>query len=159
MKTLILYSTKYGASEKCANLIKKELRGEADVIDLKNGECKDIDSYDFILVGGGVYVGRLQSEIIKFIEANEECLRNKRVGVFLCCKESEKTAEYAKANIPDWLFNGLFLLENTGHAIDFKRMNFLEKFLMKSLFRVKESYSELKYDSIARIASKINEEN
>ena len=134
----------------------KELRNNAEVINLKNGERKDIDNYDVILIGGGVYAGKLQSEITKFIEANEGCLRNKKVGVFLCCKESEKTAEYAKANLPDWLVNELFLLENTGYEINFERMNFFEKFLLKALFKVKESFSELNYDSIRKIAGKIN---
>ena len=156
MKTLILYRSKYGASEKCANLIKKELMGKADVIDLESGKCEDIDSYDIILIGGGVYAEKIQSEIIKFVEANKECLHNKKIGVFLCCKENEKTVEYAKANLPDWLVNGLFLLENTGYEINFERMNFFEKFLLKALFKVKESFSELNYDSIRKIAGKIN---
>jgi len=156
MKTLILFSSRYGATEKCANLIMKELRDDVDVINLRNGEFRDIGNYDIILIGGGVYAGKLQSEITKFIEANEDCLRNKKVGIFLCCKDSEKTAEYAKANLPDWLINGLFLLENTGYEINFERMNFFEKFLFKTLFKIKKSYSELKYDSIEKIANKVN---
>ncbi|HHV99651.1 MAG TPA: hypothetical protein GXX36_08780 [Clostridiaceae bacterium] len=156
MKTLILFSSRYGATEKCANLIMKGLRDDAEVINLKNGESKDIDNYDVILIGGGVYAGKLQSEITKFIEDNKECLRNKKVGVFLCCKESEKTSEYAKANLPAWLVNDLFLLENTGYEINFERMNFLEKFLFKSLFKIKRSYSDLKYDSIEKIVNEVN---
>jgi menaquinone-dependent protoporphyrinogen oxidase len=157
MSILILYGSEYGATEKCVQLIMKHLRGKVDAINLNQTKPGNIDNYDIILIGGGIYAGKLQSNIVKFVEANEECLRSKKVGMFICCKEGEKAVEYVKANIPNRLVNDLFMLEHTGYEINLERMNRLEKFLIKSIFKIKESYSQLNYDAINRIGNKINE--
>jgi menaquinone-dependent protoporphyrinogen oxidase len=156
MKTLVLYSSRYGSTEKCANLIMKRLNGKADAVNVKNLKIDAMDSYDTILIGGGIYAGRFQSEITEFVKRNEEYLRSRKVGVFLCCKEGEKITEYIKTNLPDWLTSELFILEHLGHEINIDKLNFMGKFLFKTLFKVKESYSDLKYDSIDRIVNTIN---
>lgn len=158
MKILILFSSKYGATEKCVKLIKEDLKGKADIVDLKNQEYKEIDSYDTILIGGAIYGGNLKREVKKFVEDNKESLSDKNVGLFLCCKEEgEKAIEYMKANLPDMIVENTFVKEHLGHEINLERMNFLEKILLKYVFKVKESYSKIDYDAIKRITSKINE--
>jgi menaquinone-dependent protoporphyrinogen oxidase len=157
MKTLIVFSSKYGTTEKCANLIMKELKGDSQIINLKNDKYKDIDSYDNIIIGGSVYAGRLQSEVKEFVEKNEEHLKNKNIGLFVCCKdEGEKAIEYLKYNISESIFENSFITEHLGHEINLEKMNFLEKTLLKKLFKVKESYSEINYEKISKIANKIN---
>lgn len=157
MNTLILYCSKYGATEKCVNLINDNLRKKADVINLKNyNSTVDINDYNTILIGGGVYAGRVQSELTEFVKTNEKCLQSKNIGVFLCCKDEEKAMEYIETNFPNWLIKKSFMLTHLGHEININKMNFAEKFLLKSLFKIKESYSELNHDSIDKIVSKID---
>ena len=157
MNILILYSSRYGATEKCAQFIMEGLKGKADITNLNETEPGDIDRYDIILLGGGIYAGKLQNNITRFIKANEECLRSKKVGMFICCKEGDKVAEYIRANVTNWTINELFVLEHVGYEINLERMNRLEKFLMKSIFKIKENYSQLNHDSIDKIIKKINE--
>lgn len=157
MKTLILVSSKYGAAEKCAKLIMKDLEEKVDMINLKNKECKEIDSYDTVIIGGSVYAGRIGKEIKKIIENNKESLCKKNVGLFVCCKEEgEKAQEFIKANIPEWLIERAFIKEHLGHEINLEKMNFLERFLLKNIFKVKESYSMIDYDALKRLIEKIN---
>jgi hypothetical protein len=77
--------------------------------------------------------------------------------MFICCKEGDKVAEYIRTNVPNWTINELFVLEHVGYEINLERMNRLEKFLMKSIFKIKENYSQLNHDSIDKIIKKINE--
>lgn len=157
MKTLILVNSKYGSAEKCAKLIMKDLEGTVDIINLKNKECKDIDSYDNVIIGGSVYAGRMGEEIKKIVENNKESLCRKNVGLFICCKEEgEKAQEFMKANIPQWLIERAFINEHLGHEINLEKMNFLERFLLKGIFKVKESYSMIDYDALKRLIEKIN---
>ncbi|WZL72982.1 flavodoxin domain-containing protein [Clostridiaceae bacterium 35-E11] len=157
MKTLILFSSKYGATEKCVGLIMKELKRKPDVINLKKQTCKDIDRYDTILIGGAIYAGKLQGEVKKFVEDNQECLYKKNIGLFLCCKEEEQAIEYLKTSLPDAIIQKAFIKEHLGHEINLERMNFLEKLLLKTVFKVKKSYSKINDHAIKRIAKNINE--
>ena len=158
MKTLILYSSKYGTTEKCAKLISNDLEGKTDIVNLINENCDDLSSYETILIGGAIYAGKLQGELKKFVEDNKVQLSDKNVGIFLCCKdEGEKVNEYLNLNFPKEILNKVFIKAHVGHAIDLDKMNFVERFLLKNIFKVKESYSKIDYDAIKRISDKLNE--
>lgn len=158
MNTLILYCSKYGATEKCANLINDSLREKADMVNLTNGNSSiDINRYDTVLIGGGIYAGKIQRELIEFLKANEDSFKSKNTGIFICCKDESKAMEYIKANFPKWLIDKSFTLNHLGHEINMNKMSFVERFLLKSLFKIKDSYSELDYDSICEVAGKVNE--
>jgi menaquinone-dependent protoporphyrinogen oxidase len=159
MKTLIVFSSKHGTTEKCANLIMKELKGTVDIINLKNQISKDISSYNNIIIGGSIHVGRLQDEVKKFAKENEEVLKDKNIGIFICCKDEEdKAIEYMKYNLSELIVEKAIVKEHLGHEINLEKMNFLEKALLKNIFKIKESYSKIDYDAIKRIANKINME-
>ena len=159
MNTLILFSSKYGATEKCAELISKDLQGKVDLLNLKSKLLGDISSYDMILLGGGIYAGRIQGELKKFVEGNEESLMNKNIGLFLCCKEEqqEKVSQYMKENFPDWMVEKAVIKEHLGYELNLDRMNFFERFLMKSILKIKESSSNINHDAVKRTSQKINE--
>lgn len=159
MKTLIVYSSKHGTTEKCANLIAKDLMGLVEIVNLKNKTCKDINSYENVIIGGSIHAGRLQDEVKKFAKENEEILGNKNIGLFVCCKdEGEKAIEYMQYNLPESIIEKSIIKEHLGHEINLDKMNFLEKILLKGIFKIKESYSKIDYDAIKRITNKINME-
>ncbi len=158
MKTLILFSSKYGATEKCAEFIAQGLKGTVDLVNLKKETCKGLDSYQTILIGGSVYAGRLQGEVKQFLEAHQPILKEKNIGLFLCCKdEGAKAIEYLQTNLPPWALERAFMKEHLGHEIDFNKMNFMERTLLKVIFKVKEGYSQINTDAIKRVTKIVNE--
>lgn len=157
MKNLIIFSTKCGASENCAKFIKKDLKGETDLINLGTEKCSDIDSYDNVIIGGGIYAGKLKSEIKDFVEENKESLKNKNIGLFILCREKgDRAQEYIKTNFPEEMVKKAFVKEHLGHGLNLDRLNFIEKLLFRIVFKVKESSSEINHDGIKRIVEKTN---
>lgn len=84
-KTLIVYTTKGGATGEAANLIAKTLREkqglEVTVINLRKQPHPDLSEYRNIIVGGGVRTGRVYKETKNFMTQD---LNGKRLAIFIC---------------------------------------------------------------------------
>ncbi len=70
MNTLIVYTTKYGATAECAAKLKKLLHGGVVLADLKGGKAPDLSKFDRVIVGGPAYVGRVGKEVLAFCNTN-----------------------------------------------------------------------------------------
>ena len=68
MKTLIIYASKTGTTEKCAKEINRQLK-DSKVINILN-QKEDINRYDLIVVGTPVRMGMINKEIKKFLISN-----------------------------------------------------------------------------------------
>lgn len=78
MNTIVIYKSKYGSTKKYAEWIAEDLNCEA--IDAKKINANDLQGYDRIVYGGGLY-----AEVINgahLIVKNAEKLKNKKIAVF-----------------------------------------------------------------------------
>ncbi len=98
MKTLILYASQYGTTEKCANLLAKKLAQGADVRRLKAGESVPLDGYGTVVVGASVRAGQLLKEARAFCSGNEAALLQKRLGLMICCGMPQEAGKHFEAN-------------------------------------------------------------
>jgi len=78
MKTVILYQSKYGSTKKYTEWLAAEL--SCDVIETRQAKIDEIQKYDIVILGGGIYAGGIAG--ISFIKKNFEKLRDKKVIVF-----------------------------------------------------------------------------
>ncbi|CAN5505563.1 hypothetical protein BH23BAC1_BH23BAC1_30750 [soil metagenome] len=68
MKTLIIYSSRHGTTEKVAALIAEKLEStEVYIINLKFKAKIDFDQFDRIIIGGSIHMGQVQKVIKDFI--------------------------------------------------------------------------------------------
>lgn len=155
MKTLIAYTTKHGSTKKCGKLLNERLKTKGKLIDIKKDKAK-IKEYDVILLGFSIYAGRAQKEMINFINSNEKVLKNKEIGLFICCSDEEKSIEFMKENLPNWIYEKAFIKKYLGHEIHFNKMNFLERNIYKVVAKSKESYSDIKDENIKVLANEVN---
>jgi menaquinone-dependent protoporphyrinogen oxidase len=85
-KVLIVYGTRFGATtgtaEEIANVMRKEGL-EVKVANLKKEKIKDISSYDLIIVGSGMMIGRWTGEPQKFLRRFQKQLAGKKVALFV----------------------------------------------------------------------------
>lgn len=157
MKTLIAYASKHGCAEKCAHLLKKKLSGDVEVFDLKQKFNAEMGSFDTVVIGGSIHAGKIQSSIRKFCAKRLEHLRNKKIGLFLCCMEKgEKAQKQFDGAFPAELrirasASGLF-----GGAFDFEKMNFFERAIIKKIAKLDRSVSKIDQEAISRFAEELN---
>lgn len=78
MKRIVIYKSKYGATEKYARWIAEDLN--CAVKDAAQVTVADLAQYDEIIYGGGLYAERIAG--ICLLTKNWEMLRDKRVLVF-----------------------------------------------------------------------------
>jgi menaquinone-dependent protoporphyrinogen IX oxidase len=87
MKTLIVYGTRYGATEKTAGEIADVLRNKdikVKLVNAKKEKIRDISEYDLIVVGSGIKTFRWTKEPKSFLKKFREELRMKKVALFVC---------------------------------------------------------------------------
>jgi menaquinone-dependent protoporphyrinogen IX oxidase len=77
-KIVVIYQSKYGATEKYAEWLAGELSG--DLIQTRKATIEQVEKYDAVILGGGIYATGIAG--ISFLKKHYERLRNKRVIVF-----------------------------------------------------------------------------
>ena len=92
MATLIAYATKHGVTENCAKELKKNLSGNVELTNLKNG-TPDLAKYDTVILGVSVYAGMPRKQMKSFVAKHSAELAKKKLGLFLCCLSEGEQAE------------------------------------------------------------------
>jgi menaquinone-dependent protoporphyrinogen oxidase len=159
MKSLIVFCSSHGTTAKAAHLIRKHLEGDVITINLNRTKLhSDIDIFDAVIIGGSIHAGMIQRKVKKFVKENQEVLRTKQLGLFLCCahegelaKEQFENAypkELRDAAVVTGLFGGEFLIS---------QLNFLEKWMVKQVSGVATDTSKLDYQSIMEFIDRFNQ--
>lgn len=157
MKTAIVFSSSHGTTEKAAHLLKENLVGEVELIDLRKQPNPDIGEYNPVIIGSSIHAGSMQAKVKNFIGKNQNVLLDKKIGLFLCCmyegdeakKQFEKgyPEELREAAISHGLFGGEFI---------FSKMNFIERKIIKKISGVTSDVSKLDHDAIKKFAGEFN---
>lgn len=135
MKIAIVYATKYGCTRKCAEILKSYLDDEADIFYAK-GNTINLDLYDMVFIGGSVYMGKIQKEIVHFCKRNLKQLLKKRIGLFVCCYTPNGTNGFFDTLFPLELLNHSSYTTCVGGEMNYQKMNFLYRKLFQSLKKI-----------------------
>lgn len=155
MRIAILYGSKYGATETCAKKIASEIKGQVNLINLLENRPVELKDYDAVLMGGAVYAGKMPEEVVCGIK--DLNLNGVPYGLFICCKdEREKAKEYLRVNLGDEIVARAKWVEHLGHGINLERMNFFARTAMKTMFKIKKSYTDFNMAAIHRVADGVN---
>lgn len=73
-----MYQSKYGATKKYAEWLSEEF--SCDVVETKNAKVQDIEEYDVIVLGGGIYASGIAG--LSFLKKNYGRLKGKKIIVF-----------------------------------------------------------------------------
>lgn len=131
MNTLIIYASKHGTADKCAQELSQKLRGRVDLCNIKKGKLPELSQYERVIIGGSIYVGRIQKEISEFCANNIASLKQKKVGLFLCCMNKKEYDTQIKNAFPKELIDMATSIGNFGGEFRIKEMNFLERAAIK----------------------------
>lgn len=127
MKTLIVYGTTYGYAQDCAHQLKALLAGDVEVADAESAAVIALTSYDQVIVGGSVYMGKVQKSVRHFCVQNQDALLEKRLGLFLCCGLPEDFTRNTEAAFPEPLRKRALSSECFGGRMDVSKMSFIHR--------------------------------
>ena len=157
MKTLIIYGSKHGCSEKCAIKLSEKLNFKTDVFNVKHKKNIDFKNYDKVIIGGSIYIGNIQKEVKKICLDNIEILKEKKIGLYICSmSDGEKAEELMKTSFPEELISRAIAKECFGGELILNKMNFFERFIIKKVTKLEEDTSNIRDNNIARLAETLN---
>jgi menaquinone-dependent protoporphyrinogen oxidase len=156
VKTLILYATKYGSTEKAAQLLATLLPGEATMADLSKSPAPDLSGFDAVVIGSAVYVGKIMQPAQMYLEENADTLRGKTLGLFTCCANVELADEQLKTNFPESLRHAARATGHFGYAIQMSKMNFIERTAIKVIMKTRESSENILEANIQQFAATLS---
>lgn len=99
-RVLVTYASKYGSTGGVADAMGKELclkEAAADVVQIKN--VSDISSYQAVVIGSAIYMGKWMSEAVHFLEKNRDALRQVPVAYYLVCMTLAQPTEKKRAEV------------------------------------------------------------
>ena len=89
MKILVAYFSKTGNTEKVAQSIKNGLEGqEVDLKPIKDVDSSNLNNYDLIFLGSGIYASRVNKSLSNLVNAAQNLPQN---FVFFCTHASVKS--------------------------------------------------------------------
>ena len=158
LKTLIIYASKTGTTEKCAKEINRQLK-DSKIVNILN-QNEDINKYDLIVIGTPIRMGMIDKKIKKFLINNIENLKSKKVAYFICCGFNENWKSYYEQNIPKDLLDTAIIYDTFGGEMDIQKQKGFDKFITKMVSKNIDKNKEIKIlnENIDRFIKVLNSE-
>ncbi|MDY7775432.1 flavodoxin domain-containing protein [Clostridioides difficile] len=156
MNTIIIYSSKYGCTKDCANILKNKLSDNITIVDINNNNKIELSKLDKIIIGSSIYAGSVSKKIRLLCNDNLELLNKKQVGIFLCCGFSEEADKYLKSNFPSSLLESANAIGIFGGEARLEEMKFLDKLIMKAVSKGNYDSFRISQDNIDNFLISLN---
>jgi menaquinone-dependent protoporphyrinogen oxidase len=145
MKTLIIYSSKYGFTKRISSLLKNKLKGETDIKNASDKEASKINfnNYDAVVAGSWVGAGKLDSKLLKILNKNLETLTSKKIGLFVTAGAPESKAVGYLKGFPSALYKKAVSKEVFGGEFKLGKLNFVERFIIVKIMGVKKDFTNI----------------
>lgn len=156
MRTLIVYASKTGTTERCAGILGQNLK-DVTIINLTATQNEDINKYDLIIIGSPIRMGMIDKKVKDFISKNSKLLKNKKVAYFICCGFSENWKQYYEQNFPKELLDNAITYESFGGEMNLEKQKGFDRFIVKMVSKNMPQDKEVKIlnENINRFIEKI----
>ncbi|WP_055666678.1 flavodoxin domain-containing protein [Desnuesiella massiliensis] len=155
MSTLIAYATKYGFTKTCAEMLAKKLDEKTDICDLSS-DRPNLAQYDKVIIGGSIYAGRIRKPVARFCMENLNALKSKKLGFFICgMADGDDAQKQLESSFPRELLSSAVAKESFGGEYDFKKMNFLERFIIKRISGSDKNQCRIMKENITRFVDQM----
>jgi menaquinone-dependent protoporphyrinogen oxidase len=139
-RVLVTYASKYGSTGGVADAIGKELCSKgvaADVVLIKN--ARNVNSYQGVVIGSAIYMGKWMSEAVDFVKNNKDSLRQLPVAYFLVCMTLSQPTEKKQAEVLSYMDPILKAVPEIkpvaigafAGALDYNNLSWLNKTILK----------------------------
>lgn len=157
MKSLIIYTSKTGATESCAKKLKEQLK-DCTMENIDNLK-EDINQYDLIIIGSPIRMGMIDKRIKKFLLNNREKLKAKKTAYFICCGFHENWKKYYEENIPKDLLESAVVYDSFGGELDIEKQKGFDKWIIKMVSKSIEEDKKIEIleENIDKFIKKLNQ--
>ncbi len=103
MKVLILYATHNGVTRLCAEKLRDELKGHADVTlaDIRSGQSlPELSDFDVAVLGGSIRMGQLSKEMRRYLKEKKALLSAMPAAFWFCCGMPDELETYKETQLP-----------------------------------------------------------
>ena len=160
MKTIIIFGSTYGYTKECMNKLVEQLKGEVVLVNVGTDTIPPIDKFDNVIMGGSIYMGQIQKKVKAFCASNVDLLKNKRLGLFLCCGLPENFEQNIKNAFPEELVKKAIAIESFGGELKIEKMKLVHRILTGVMKKAaaKEGKEPIKQmpENITKLAAIIN---
>lgn len=125
---------------------------------LSSGAAENLDKYDTVVIGGSIYAGKIQKEVREFCIRNLTQLRQKRLGLFVCCADKSRWEEQLNGVFPDKLVARAAVKGHFGYELDPAKASFLMRFVIKALKKKVEYPAGIYSENIAEFVKRLSQE-
>jgi menaquinone-dependent protoporphyrinogen oxidase len=157
----IFYASKYGFTKKVVGLIQDKCDQQTKAIDLSKTSqdvLSQLRAADKVLIGGSVYMGKIQKSVTQFLENYKEELQTKEVLLFISGLQNKDTIQVEMdQNFPLIVLDHAKAVVWLGGGVDFDKMSWIDKMITKKVMKKDESFENIQYDSIDEIIAFCNE--
>lgn len=160
LKTLVVYATKNGATKVIAEELCKNLKGETDIRNIRD-KIPSIKDYDAVIVGGSIYMGKIQKGITSFLRRNKRALMDKKLGLFIGCYTPPDTEGYIDGFFDNELLSHAKTSAILGGIMQYDKMNFVYRKIFMSLKKIDDFNKnfiepEISYEGIKEFTEVMN---
>ena len=159
MKSVLVYSSKYGFTEEIVKKIQSQVQGECALINLRqpNDVEKLVKESDMIVVGGPIYIGGLLKEVKQFLMHHQADLLQKRLGLFITgMHEHNEIEKELEINFSQELRDHAQFVVWVGGEFNFDKLKFMDKMIVKKIAKTDETKTVVMDDEINNIVNIIN---
>lgn len=157
MKTLIVYAGNQEAIKSIAEQMKEDLGKDVDLVNLKDESDPSIEPYQRIIIGGSAKGGQVQKRLNAFCTKNLDELLVKETGLFICSMEEGEAAKRQLMDFyPEELYNTAKSTAIIKSGIDYSRMNFFEKMLVRKVKRLRRNSYTSDYEGIQKFSRRMD---
>lgn len=160
MKIGIIYSTSSKTTKKACKILSSKINANVQLIPIEKAKTACLLKYNYIILAGSAYNGKVQSALKRYISRNIKTLKEKPVALVLNCEEGIDTKDRLNKTFTEELVNSSQINSNFGYELNPDEGNFMEKRKINSMINdYRKNGKELpmlNMDEIDKFADYIN---
>jgi menaquinone-dependent protoporphyrinogen oxidase len=161
MKIAIIYSTSSRNTKKACKILSSKIKASIQLIPIEKAKSECLLKYNFIILAGSAYNGKVQNELKRYISRNMKTLKEKPTALVMNCEEGIDTRDRLQKTFSEELVNTSEISSNFGYELNPDEGNFIEKRRMKNKIdqykKDGKSLPVLNMDEIDNFADYIND--
>lgn len=160
MKIAIIYSTSSRSTKKACKMLSSKIKANVQLIPIEKAKTACLLKYNYIILAGSAYNGKVQSALKRYISRNIKTLQEKPIALVLNCEEGIDTKDRLNKTFTEELVNSSHINSNFGYELDPNEGNFIEKrrtnAIINSYKKDGKDLPMLNIDEIDKFADYIN---